>query len=70
MDAEKSLGLGESRHVWMREYWDRYIRDEHHLKMAIEYIHENPVKACLCTVAKAWRWSSAWPPGNADVHVG
>ena len=55
--------------LWMREYWDRYIRDARHYQRAVEYIHDNPVKAGLCDVAEAWRWSSAFP-GNADVLVG
>ena len=30
---------------WQREYWDRFIRDEKHFNTAVNYIHENPVKA-------------------------
>jgi len=45
--------------VWYREYWDRYIRDETHLRKAIEYIHLNPVKAHLVSKPEDWRWSSA-----------
>ena len=33
--------------VWHREYWDRYMRDTNHLTQAIDYIHQNPVKAKL-----------------------
>ncbi len=50
----------------MREYWDRYIRDESHLRAVIRYIHENPVIAGLCPTAPDWPWSSASklrPPG-------
>jgi putative transposase len=43
----------------MRDYWDRYIRDERHLVAVIKYIHENPVTAGLCTTARDWPWSSA-----------
>jgi REP element-mobilizing transposase RayT len=53
--ARRSQGQG----VWMREYWDRYIRDERHFQMAVDYIHQNPVKARLVGVAKDWPWSSA-----------
>ena len=57
----ESLGLEvPSRTLWMRDYWDRYIRDEAHLRVAIHYIHANPVKAGLCAEACQWRWSSAW----------
>jgi len=44
---------------WMRGYWDRYIRDEIHFHAAIAYIHQNPVKAGLCSRAQDWVWSSA-----------
>ncbi|HEX8914222.1 MAG TPA: transposase [Humisphaera sp.] len=45
--------------VWMRDYWDRYIRDERHFAAVVRYIHENPVKAGLAANAAAWPWSSA-----------
>jgi len=61
------LGIPDPHHVWMREYWDRFIRDDGHLKATIDYIHRNPVKAGLCREPGEWRWSSA---GNADVPVG
>ncbi len=71
------LGIPDPHTVWMREYWDCYIRDERHLEATIEYIHHNPVKAGLCGSATDWPWSSArrFPgnvpePGNADVPVG
>ena len=55
------LGLGvPGRTLWMRDYWDRVIRDEQHFKTAVHYIHQNPVKAGLCTSAERWRWSSAY----------
>jgi len=44
---------------WMREYWDRYIRDEGHFRQVVEYIHRNPVVAGLCATPQEWRWSSA-----------
>jgi len=33
--ARRSRGQG----VWMRDYWDRYLRDERHFQMAVDYIH-------------------------------
>jgi REP-associated tyrosine transposase len=55
------LGLGvPGKTFWMREFWDRFIRDKNHLKSVIEYIHNNPVKAGLCQTAQAWKWSSAY----------
>ncbi len=54
------LGLGDpGKSVWMREYWDRYIRDEKHYFKVVNYIHENPVKAGLCDQPCDWPWSSA-----------
>ena len=51
--------IGGPGRVWHREYWDRYMRDEQQLQQAIEYIHQNPVKAGLVETAEAWPWSSA-----------
>jgi putative transposase len=56
---ELNLGI-TCKSVWMREYWDRYIRDENHYRNVIDYIHQNPVKAGLCAKPADWRWSSAW----------
>lgn len=47
------------RGLWMRGYWDRYVRDELHLLAVVEYIHQNPVKAGLCAKPEDWPWSSA-----------
>jgi REP element-mobilizing transposase RayT len=51
--------LGRSGRFWMRDYFDRYIRDEDHLQDAINYIEQNPVKAGLVADAAAWKYSSA-----------
>jgi len=53
--ARRSRGQG----IWMRDYWDRYIRDERHFHTVVDYIHQNPVKARLVGTAKDWPWSSA-----------
>ena len=63
------LQIPKSNQLWMREYWDRYIRDSNHYLRAVDYIHENPVQARLCASPADWPWSSA-APGNADVPVG
>ena len=62
------LGIPDPYHVWMREYWDRFIRDDDHLRATIDYIHRNPVKAGLCREPEDWPWSSA--AGSAVVPVG
>lgn len=51
--------LGRSGTFWMREYYDRVIRNEEHFRKAVEYIHENPVKAGLVEDARDWEFSSA-----------
>jgi REP element-mobilizing transposase RayT len=71
-----NLPIGGSRSdspVWHREYWDRYIRNQRHFNQAIEYIHQNPVKAGLVATAESWRWCSAFPgntPGKANPQIG
>lgn len=61
-NAELRLGI-PGKALWMREYWDRYIRDGKHLRQTIDYIHQNPVKAGLCAKPSSWPWSSArFPP--------
>jgi len=54
------------RHLWHREYWDRFIRDEALFRNAIHYLHENPVKAGLVAKAEEWRWSSAYRSGSGS----
>jgi len=64
--------LGRNGVFWMPEYYDRYIRDQHHLKRAIEYIDNNPVKAGLADTPSSYRWSSAYHDaveGSAGVLV-
>ncbi|WP_082678634.1 transposase [Chlorobium limicola] len=61
MQHNAGLELGvPGKSLWMREYWDRYIRNEEHQQKVIEYIHQNPVKARLCQFPESWRWSSAF----------
>ena len=43
--------------LWSKDYWDRYIRDEQHLKNAVHYIMNNPVKAGLVNSADDWEFS-------------
>ena len=45
--------------VWMREYFDRYMRNDDHLSTTIDYVENNPVAAGLCRAAMDWPWSSA-----------
>jgi len=67
--AELGLGVPRAgatgRSVWMRDYWDRFIRDEKHFNAAVEYIHGNPVKAGLVKNPEDWPWSSGPSWGSA-----
>jgi REP element-mobilizing transposase RayT len=49
---------GRNGSVWFRDYFDRRIRNETHYFNAIEYIHNNPVKAGLVLTPAEWRFSS------------
>jgi hypothetical protein len=43
----------------MREYFDRYMRDEDHLLTTMYYVEQNPVDAGMVERAELWPWSSA-----------
>ncbi len=47
-----------SRNIWYKGYWDRYLRNEDEYWRCVEYIHNNPVKAKLVESAKEWQFSS------------
>jgi len=66
-NEERGLGIPDSKRLWMRDYWDRYIRNDGHFESVVLYIHQNPVNAGLCERAEDWPWSSA---GNAGVPNG
>jgi putative DNA methylase len=51
--------MGRSGAVWQRDFYDRYIRDEEHFLRALNYVHDNPVKAKLVAEAEKWPFSSA-----------
>jgi putative DNA methylase len=51
--------LNRSGKFWQEDYYDTLIRDEAHLKRAIRYTEQNPVKAFLAKAARDWPWCSA-----------
>lgn len=51
--------LSRNGTVWMREYFDRFMRDNDHLSTTIAYVEGNPVSAGLAERPEDWRWSSA-----------
>ena len=62
--------LPDSKHLWMRDYWDRYIRNDRHFENVVLYIHQNPVKAGLCEHAEDWPWSSDGTPRSSLANEG
>ena len=54
-----NLILRRSGPFWMRDYFDRYIRNREHLATVRRYIRWNPVRAGLCDKPGQWPWSSA-----------
>ena len=62
--------LERSGDFWMKDYYDRYIRDVQHYTAVVQYIKDNPVKAGLG--AQAFRLLVAPPlPGLGSIvgHV-
>jgi len=51
--------LGRSGSFWHPDYFDRYIRNEHHLARTVDYVENNPVTAGLAGSPEDWSWSSA-----------
>lgn len=58
--SEANKLLGRKGPFWMREAFDRYIRDAAHFSRVLKYIENNPVKAGLCARPEDWEFSSAW----------
>lgn len=56
---EANRMLGRSGTFWMREYFDRYIRDSEHFARTFRYIDRNPVAAKLCSRPEDWPFGSA-----------
>jgi len=54
-----NLALKRSGRFLEGQYFDTLIRDGEHLKRAVRYSENNPVKAGFVAERKAWRWSSA-----------
>jgi len=55
--AKKELGFGGE--IWEKSFYDRRIRDLAEYENCRNYIHQNPVKACLAATAKDYPFSSA-----------
>jgi REP element-mobilizing transposase RayT len=51
--------LGGRGQFWQEDYFETLVRDAEHLRKAIRYTEQNPVKAFLAKTAREWTWSSA-----------
>jgi putative transposase len=51
--------LARSGAVWMREYFDRFMRDDEHFNATIGYVERNPVARGWVAMPEDWPWSSA-----------
>jgi REP element-mobilizing transposase RayT len=56
---EANERLGRQGSFWLKDYYDTLIRDEAHLKRAVRYTEQNPVRAFLTKSTREWPWSSA-----------
>ena len=45
-------------HLWQPGFHDRLIRDEKAFRVAIDYVHNNPVRAGLVDDVADYPWSS------------
>jgi REP element-mobilizing transposase RayT len=53
---------GRSGHLFGDRFAAFLIRSDEHLRAAIEYVLQNPVRAGLCRRAEDWPWSGARRP--------
>ncbi len=58
--------LNRNGQLWMKEYFDRYIRNAEHYRNTVRHIESNPVRAGLCSKPAEWPFSSAWFREHAD----
>jgi REP element-mobilizing transposase RayT len=66
-----NTALTRTGKFWQEDYFDRFIRDEEHFQVVLNYIEANPVKARLCGKPEEWRFGSARRrTSNADVDAG
>jgi putative transposase len=63
--AKREFGI--LGHIWQTSFFDRRVRDWKEYCDFRLYIHNNPVKSCLCTNPQAWEYSSASGKYELDV---
>jgi putative transposase len=69
MNQWKSLTVKNTNEVkiWQKRFYIQLVDDPY---LVINYIHQNPVKAGLCNIAKDYKWSSAsdnWPIDDLPI---
>jgi putative transposase len=57
---------GRRGHLFEERFSSFVLRDERHLRAAVEYVLQNPVKAGLCAHAGDWQWSAAAAFGTLE----
>jgi len=62
-----NVGSGRAGALWQARYHEKALRSERALVAAIEYVHNNPVKAGLVGQAESFLWSSAHPSSRTDL---
>ncbi len=51
--------LARTGAVWMREYFDRFMRDDEHFSATFGYVERDPVVRGWVVRPEDWPWSSA-----------
>jgi putative transposase len=59
--------IGRQGPLWHPDYFDRYMRNEEHLRSTIDYVERNPVAAGLVREAREWLWSSVRRRAEPEV---
>lgn len=54
----KQRPLATTGHLFERRYWARLVDADRYLLALVRYIHLNPVRACMVTDPRDYRWSS------------
>lgn len=53
---EINLHLGRKGTLWLRDYWDHYLRSDNNISGVVDYIKLNPVKAGLVKDWTEWKY--------------
>lgn len=62
-----NIKLNRRGRLWLREYYDHFIRNEQEFNNVIRYMEMNPVKAGLVVEPKDWLWTWIAPGLKNDV---